>query len=255
MPAIDFSSVLTATVTSRNSGVRTANIPNGRTIILPIRDPRIAIEDIDNMRGVGAKATDFYKGKQLQKTVVLGVVLHADDPQYLPRGWDGDWSNASAENQERATALGAKRLVVSFALNSGTNKSLAYLYLQRFVRKPDDMFTRISTPCEVDAETGKLQFDPAVNFPLVVTRSGKEKSTTYDVSVGDITPQMQQFITAKLDVVLLPPLTLPEIGVDFSEYAKRRHEESATQAAAPTAAKTGAPAAADNSDILSLLGM
>jgi hypothetical protein len=252
MPTIDFSSILTATVTTRNSGVRTANIPNGRTIILPVRDPRISIEDIDNMRGVGAKATDYYKGKQLQKTVVLGVVLHADDPQYLPRGWDGDWSNASAENQERAAALGAKRLVVSFALNSGTNKSLAYLYLQRFVRKDDDLFTRISAPCEVDAETGKLHFDPAVNFPLVVLRSGKEKSTTYDVSVGDVTPQMQQFIASKLDVVLLPSLTLPEIGVDFSEYAKRRHDESSAPAAAPAA--TDAPKPASSTDFLSAMG-
>ncbi len=256
MPAIqlDIASLIADAEASNASGVFAANVPSGLTLILPVRDPRIAPTDRENKMGVFATATDFGldDGKPRSKRIVLGVVLFSNDPKYFPRGWDGNFSEASAEVRERATGLTNARLAVPFALA----KQVGDAYLGLFNPPKADagglLASTVANFVEVDEATGKFEYDPAVHFPIALTRTGEKLTTKYAASVvANVTPDMQKLIRS-IGGLVLPPLALPALAADYTAYRK---EKLAEKAAAPAAPKTAVPTPSANADILSLLGM
>jgi hypothetical protein len=256
MPAIqlDIASLIAdAETSSAGGGVFAANVPQGLTLILPVRDPRIQPDDRTNKAGVYAPATDYGldDGKPRSKRIYLGVVLFSNDPKYFPRGWDGNFAEASEDIRSKAAAMPNSRLVVPFALA----KQVGEAYLQLFQPPKADagglLASTVASFLEVDAANGKFEYEPSLHYPIALTRTGEKLTTKYAATVvSNVTPDMQKLIRS-IGGLVLPPLPLPELAADYTAYRKAKLAEKATAPAAAPAT----PPPASSVDFLSALGL
>ena len=139
-----------AAATKSTSGQTFAGyIGNGNTSALILFDPKCDPNDPATSGGLFALAYDTFTdkatgvSKRRPKFIVLAIIAAADDPKGLPKGWNGDFSEADSTVKERVGAIKAERMVVPLAISATMKDALI------------DAIQANLSPVDIDGETGQ----------------------------------------------------------------------------------------------------
>ncbi len=224
--AIDIEALLSDVKSSEAGGTFAAYLGDGNTVILPVRDTRIDEGDIANGAGLFGKAKSVFvkdgKPQESKKYIIFAVVLSADNPKGLSKGWDGNWEEAHDSVKERAKSISAQRVLVPLSVP----KKVLEAYLNAIGSAVETV--------DVDFETGAVTVVDGA-FPLVINRSGKGLTTSYSVTpLMKLSAPMKAAI-ASIKTVVTPETTIIDIAADYSAFqAKRAEEQLATPQATPS---------------------
>lgn len=212
----DFDALISQVSGNEGGGTFAAYLGAGSTVVIPVRDPRIDPTDMANGAGFFGRAVSQFvrdgKAQATKKFVTLTIVLSADQPKGLTKGWDGNFAEASDVQKERAAAVGATRAIVPMLVPSKLMK--AYL----------NAIGSAVVPADVDFDTGAVTL-PEGCFPLIIKRTGEGLKTEYSVTpLMRLTPNVKKAMEG-IGTVLVPETTVVEIAADYTQFQAKRAAE------------------------------
>lgn len=224
----------------KSGGTYAGKLGMGKTSVIVFIDPRLDPTDASLMiktgSGLFAHAKDSFTDKITGETrlsdkyVMLFLVNRADDPQSLPKGWDGNWAEVMGGTRERAEAIGAERMIVPLAVPSTLKSAIIAA------------FESNASPADINPVTGEiLRPTDGGAYTLLLSRTGEGKKTEYTAQLYTKCTPAETALYKSIKIGLLPDTTILDIAADFAAFRAESSKGASIAAKTPTASPaTGA---------------
>jgi len=219
-----------AAATKSTSGQTFAGyIGNGNTSAMILFDPKCDPNDPVTSGGLFALAYDTFTdkatgvSKRRPKFIVLAIIAAADDPKGLPKGWNGDFSEADSTVKDRVGFIKAERVVVPLAISATMKDALI------------DAIQANLSPVDIDGETGRVirPTEAGVVFAVRLKRTGERLDTKYTAQPYSRVSKAEATVFQYLNIALLPEKSIVDIAADYTQHRESRNDNATAQVVAP----------------------